>query len=111
MTNLFQSANLLCNLAHTCVTHKEGAFTVIYYQTEILKYWPENGFVSLNVGKYQTASTIRRLNQAVKAIGLDARVYQKNKELFIRLNLDKPVLLQFIDGVCEFNRFTGERTV
>lgn len=111
MTNLFQSTSLLCNLAHTCVTCKDEVFTVIYYQTEILKYWPESGFVSLNVGKYQTASTIRRLNQAIKAIGLDARVYIRKGQCFVQLNLDEPVILQFVDGVCEFNRFTGERTV
>lgn len=110
MSNLFQSTGLLCKLSNTSVSCKDEAFTVVYYQTEILKYWPENGFVSLNYGEHKTVSTIKRMNQALRAIGLDAVVYQEKKSVFVDLATEeKTLVLPFINGVCEFNRFTGER--
>lgn len=110
MNNIFQSTGLLCKLSNTSVHCRDEAFTVTYYQTDILKYWPENGFISLNVGEFQTVSTVKRMNQALKAIGLQGLVYQYKKKLYCRLITDSACFeLPFVNGICEFNRFTGER--
>lgn len=110
MTNLYQSTGLLCKLSNTSVHCKDEAFTVVYYQTEILKYWPENGFISLNTGGFENKTTKDRMNKALSAIGLDAYVFQYKRDFYCRLTTEKAHYeLKFIDGVCEFNRFTGER--
>ena len=54
----------ISKLRNTAIFNTELGFTIIYYNTLILKTLCD-GSTILNVGNYQTQSTVRRLNQCL----------------------------------------------
>jgi len=65
----------------TTVRGDNGAISVVYWYTEVVKVTPCN--IVLNTGGWETVTTKTRMNQASNQFGLGFNVYQKNWNWFV----------------------------
>jgi hypothetical protein len=81
--------------ATTC--RDQYGYTVIrYYDTDIVEF---NGTeVFLHTGGFNTASTVRRMNQASKEFGLDFTVRRIDGRLYVTYGNEKVNGAKFFDG-------------
>jgi hypothetical protein len=84
----------------TAIISEEGYTKVVYHSTCVVKWNQER--IILDSGKWQTATTKTRMNQASNQFDLGYRVFQKDYEWFVEW---KGETLEFFDGI-ELQRMT-----
>lgn len=89
---------------HATTIAKDGdAVNVTYHHTIVGSFDGETA--TLNSGGYLTATTKRRINQALETWGIDAVVYQENHDWYVRLADGSTI--PFFDGI-EITRSINE---
>ena len=63
-------------------TAPDGTVAVRYHRTDVCTLHPD-GTVTLRTGGWQTVTTKRRINQALRCFGVPALVYQRRHDWYV----------------------------
>ncbi len=72
----------------TTVREKDGVLSVVYHQTEVVKFDRNTSILTLDTDWHFTATTKARMNQASNQFDLGYRVYQKDFNWFVSFAKD-----------------------
>ena len=82
--------------ATTCKRNQYGYTVIRYYDTDIVEF---NGTeVFLHTGGFNTASTVRRMNEASKEFALGFTVKRVDGALYVTYGIGKVSGAKFFDG-------------
>ena len=90
---------------HTTVRKHDGALSVVYHSTEIVRAY-NDGRIVLDSGGWRTATTKTRMNQAANQYDLGFQVWQRNGSWYVGY---QGAEVPFVDGMTIGGRHEEER--